>query len=183
MRSAGLILDKPIPFGDYLGCGQKPIGISREEARKRLEHGDQLRTGDRCTGTGEPDARSPTDNPIRAIRYGMKGFHAQVVDTYLNLSKQDRKSLKTANTPNIDDHHLAPEDFEEKGDLANDAAKIVMKALYGARFLRYDLLWPISSCASRSANGTAHPIDDCIDLLVTSALPSIILWRRLWGPT
>ena len=46
MRSAGLILDEPTPFGDYLGCGQKPIEISREQARKRLEHIDQLRTGD-----------------------------------------------------------------------------------------------------------------------------------------
>ena len=67
MRSAGLILDEPTPFRDYLGCGQKPIEISRKEAKKRLEHIDPLRTGDK--GTGGPDALSPTDNPIRAIQY------------------------------------------------------------------------------------------------------------------
>ena len=91
MRSAGLILDKPIPFGDYLGCGQKPIEMSCKEAKKRLEHIDPLRTGDK--GTGGPGALSPTNNPIRAIQYGMKGFHEQVIDTYLNLTKQNKSSL------------------------------------------------------------------------------------------
>ena len=83
MRSARLILDEPTPFGEDLGCGQKPVEISHKEAKKRLEHIDPLLTGDK--GTGGPDAPSPTDNPIRAIQYGMNGFHEQVVDTYLNL--------------------------------------------------------------------------------------------------
>ena len=46
-----------------------------------------------------------------------------------------------------------PEGFEENGEngeLANGAAKIVMKMLYGARLARYDMTWPISSIASKS---------------------------------
>ena len=31
-------------------------------------------------------------------------------------------------------------DFESKKELANDAAKVVMTTLYGARFLCYDFL-------------------------------------------
>ncbi len=52
-------------------------------------------------------------------------------------------------SPLIADHQISPEDFEERGDLASCAAKIVMKVLYGARFLRYDLLWPVASVAQQ----------------------------------
>ena len=44
-----------------------------------------------------------------------------------------------------------PEDFEAEGLLAKDSAKVVMKALYGARFVRFDLLWPIGDCARHTS--------------------------------
>ena len=50
-------------------------------------------------------------------------------------------SIKNVATPGMDDHLLKPEDFEELGNLAKDAAKVIMKALYGARLVRYELLW------------------------------------------
>ncbi len=52
----------------------------------------------------------------------------------MELAKLARDKLKSVATPSIDDHQISPEDFEEKGDLASCAAKIVMKVLYGARF-------------------------------------------------
>ncbi len=61
----------------------------------------------------------------------MRGFLEQCVDNYLGLAKLVRSRLKTVATPSIVDHQIAAEDFEEKGDLSNCAAKIVMKVLYG----------------------------------------------------
>ena len=74
MEKATSKLDAPQPFGDYLGCGPAPITITREQAKKRLEHIDPIRIG--SGGTGEPDgsAEQRTNRPIRAIRYDVKGF-------------------------------------------------------------------------------------------------------------
>ena len=46
---------------------------------------------------------------------------------------------------------MPPEDFESKGSLslANEAAKIAMKALYGAGFVRYTLLCPLCNLLHR----------------------------------
>ena len=63
------------------------------------------------------------------------------------IDKTCKRQVKICGDAGIDDHQISPEDFEEKGDLASCAAKIVMKILYGARFLRYDLLWPLASVA------------------------------------
>jgi len=57
-------------------------------------------------------------------------------------------------TPGMDDHLLKPEDFEQPGNLSTDAAKIIMKALYGARLVRFELLWPICSSAREVSKWT-----------------------------
>jgi len=54
----------------------------------------------------------------------------------------------------MDDHQLKPEDFEQEGNLSKDAAKIIMKALYGARLVRFELLWPICSSARQVTKWT-----------------------------
>ena len=38
MEQAGLELDPPTPFGDYLGCGQFRHDTTVREAKRRLEH-------------------------------------------------------------------------------------------------------------------------------------------------
>ena len=50
-------------------------------------------------------------------------------------------------SPGLDDHQLKPEDFETTVQLAGDTAKVIMKALCGARLVRYELPWPICSSA------------------------------------
>ena len=57
-------------------------------------------------------------------------------------------------TPGMDDHQLKPEDFETEGTLSKDAAKIIMKALCGARPVRFELLWPICSIARQVTKWT-----------------------------
>ena len=64
----------------------------------------------------------------------MIGFLVQCIEKYLELAKLAKDKLKPVATPSIDDHQISPEDFEEKGDLASCATKIVMKILYGARW-------------------------------------------------
>ena len=54
----------------------------------------------------------------------------------------------------MDDHLLKPEDFEQPGNLSTDAAKIIMKALFGARLVRFELLWPICSSAREVSKWT-----------------------------
>ncbi len=53
MDKAGLKRDAPQPFGDYLGCGQAPITLTKEQAKERLQHIDPIRIG--SGGCGEPD--------------------------------------------------------------------------------------------------------------------------------
>ncbi len=132
MGKAGLKLDAPQPFGDYLGCGQAPITLSKEQAKERLQHIDPIRIG--SGGCSEPDgsADKKKNHPIRAIRYDMTGFLVQCIDKYLELAKLAKDKLKPVATPSIDDHQISPEDFEERGDLASCAAKIIMNILYGA---------------------------------------------------
>ena len=57
--------------------------------------------------------------------------------------------MKAVKTLSIDDRQIQLEDFESQGALSDDAACIVMKALYGARFIEYNFLWPIFIIARR----------------------------------
>ncbi len=119
MDKAGLKLDAPQPFGDYLGCGQAPITLTKEQSKERLQHIDPIRIG--SGGCSEPDGSAdPNKNrPVRAIRYDMIGFPLQCIEKYLELTKLARDKLKSVATPSIDDRQLCPEDFEEKRGLAS----------------------------------------------------------------
>ena len=77
----------------------------------------------------------------------MAGAAEGVVERYLELSNNDKKTLTKVATPCLDDHQIPPEDFEAKGILAPKASKIVLKALYLARLARPDLLWAVNSLA------------------------------------
>jgi len=95
-----------------------------------------------------------TCKPVKAIRYNMFGFFRQCVEVYCDLTKLKPESLRQVATPGMDDHLLKLEDFEEPGHLSLDAAKIIMKALYGARLVRFELLWPICSSAREVSKWT-----------------------------
>ena len=86
-------------------------------------------------------------HPVRAWQYKMEGAAKSAVDRYLELSKCDRKTLTKVATPCIDDHLIAPEDFEAKGHLHKECSKCVLKCLYLARLARPDLLWTVNSLA------------------------------------
>jgi len=77
----------------------------------------------------------------------MAGHVAQTIDRYLELTSKTKESLKSVVTSCIDDHQIAPEEFEAKGELSTIAARVVLKALYVARIARLDVMWTINMLA------------------------------------
>ena len=77
----------------------------------------------------------------------MCGHCEQTVQTYCTLANKKPSDLKQVATPCIDDHQLAPEDFETKGAVAAVASKIVSAGLYVGRMARPDFLWSVNTLA------------------------------------
>ena len=77
----------------------------------------------------------------------MQGHAEQCVQRYLDLARVPEATLKKVPTPCIDDHQIEPKDFETKGQLHENAAKVVLNILYLARMNRPDLLWAVNSLA------------------------------------
>ena len=64
------------------------------------------------------------------------------------MTRSDRNKLKRVATPFLElDEDL--EDTDEGGELSTIALKVLMKILYAARMVRYDLLRPVTYLASR----------------------------------
>ena len=76
---------------------------------------------------------------LRGMKYSMAGFMQQCIERYTELTKIAPDKIKAAATPGLDDSSMLPEDWETKGELSGEAAKIVMKIIYAARFYRWDL--------------------------------------------
>ena len=82
----------------------------------------------------------PQIRPASGILYDMTGFIGQCVDLCLELSgMQCDKLNKKANVPWLPDSSTKPGEFEPRGQLAAVASEILMKNLYAARMVRYDL--------------------------------------------
>jgi hypothetical protein len=84
---------------------------------------------------------------VKGWEYDMQGHAEQCVERYLELANKDASILKPVATPCIDDHMLPSVDFESPGVLSSVAARIVLKALYLARFGRPDTLWAVNCLA------------------------------------
>ena len=97
---------------------------------------------------GNPFKAPSGNDTVSAWAYEMFGHVHQTVDKYLELSGKPKESLKMrAATPCIDDHQIPAEEFDVKGHLSAQAARIVLKALYVARVARYDILWTVNMLA------------------------------------
>jgi len=156
-----LVLDEPTAFGPYLGCEQSRSTIDGKEAYERLKNilpllSNKLATKQSDMAVGSSGELAKLEIP--AIRWEMDGFFSQCIETYEKLAKQNgytpSRGKRIVTHPSIDDHQIPPEDFEEAGKLAKDAAKIVMKLLYGCRFVRFDYLWPCGDLARRITKWT-----------------------------
>ena len=77
----------------------------------------------------------------------MSGHVKQTVDRYCELANVKHSDLKDVYSPNLDDHQFNDGDFEKRGTLSKDCARIVLKALWPARIARPELLWTVNSLA------------------------------------
>ena len=77
----------------------------------------------------------------------MCDFIRQCIDRYLELTGTDKNKLKNVPTPYIDEQSLPQSDLQNKGALAADASKVLLKILFAARMGRFDLLFSVVSLA------------------------------------
>ena len=74
----------------------------------------------------------------------------QCVTVYLNAASATEKSLRAAATPFLEQtQKLLEEDEEGTGALQVHAASVLMKILYGARYMRWDMLKVVGDLAAR----------------------------------
>ena len=85
-------------------------------------------------------ARRGGPKPVRAIRYQVSGFTDQCIDRYLEVTKSTRSSLRKVYSPGMDDTVFSESDLQNPGTVAPSAASVLMKILYLARCIRFDLL-------------------------------------------
>ena len=71
------------------------------------------------------------------MKFDMSDFAKNACATYEELSGC---TLKSASTPYLPDGSLVDSDFDERGCMANDASKVLMKILWSARLARPDLM-------------------------------------------
>jgi hypothetical protein len=83
----------------------------------------------------------------QAWQYEMQGHAEQCVERYIALTGHDVESLLPVSTPCMDDHQFRPDELVAKGEISDNAARIVFKCLYLARFGRPDTLWSVSFLA------------------------------------
>ena len=156
-------ISDPEASGKFLGCDHKCWS-------KILPAG-----GDPWQEYQSKDLKGPTYK-LKGIEYDMEPFFAQCVSRYQELAKLGK--LPHAGTPFIDEAKADTEWFAaqfiskadadktynktaallaskakigtvETGELKENAARILMKILYGARMARWDLLRPVAVLASR----------------------------------
>ena len=118
----------------------------------------------RRKGSGAPSGVAPASLPetaqpqdvqqqvpdlkqVRAWEYVMQGHAQKVVEKYCELAGVKENQLRHVVTPNLDDHAILPQEFEDKGQLEEIAARVGLTALYLARYNRSDLLWTVNQLA------------------------------------
>ena len=88
-----------------------------------------------------------TGRMVRVIKWDMESFLRSCVDDYCKVA--GLSGVRTATTPFLDDNHRDSSETEHfvRGELADVAARVLMKLLYAARCARYDLLHSIQRLA------------------------------------
>ncbi|CAE7560940.1 RE1 [Symbiodinium natans] len=89
-----------------------------------------------------------------AVVLDMYDYAQQTVDLYTGIT--GTKSLKAAQTPFCPEGSLVPSDDEVTGELAPNACKILMKALWLGRLARPDIIKPIGDLATRVQSWTRN---------------------------
>ena len=117
-EKAVIKMEEPTPIGKYLGA----------------EH---------IVKPGQRDGK-----PTQQCFWDMSGFMQQCIDLYVECAQKHGKAavklrtIKAAPTPFLDIEDAA--DAISGGILQSDASQILMKILYAARVMQFDLLRPVT---------------------------------------
>ena len=145
----GVRAEEPGPISKYLGCEHIMKEVHVRPGQTPLEA-----LSEPVPACGGPPSRDSVT--VRTLVYDMSGFLRQCVDRYLELANRSRSSLRRVGTPFTDkDEGNAPEGAEVRGELANIAAKVLMKILYAARMCRFDLLRAVCALAAKVTKWTS----------------------------
>ena len=82
-----------------------------------------------------------------AVAFDMADYAQQTIDLYKSIAKVDK--LKHASTPFVPEGSIATAEEDVKGELAPNACRILMKALWLGRLGRPDIIKPINDLATR----------------------------------
>ena len=169
-------IDEAVPFHNntYLGCTQVDVPVDEKMMQSKrdliatimtrkdtlsssmIQSAGELALGDIPTLTQKKKKNviikakataAQSKHTAKAWEYQMHGAAEKCVERYLELAEKTHKDLKKFTTPCIDDHQLDPCDGLKRGEMKEECAKIVLKALYCARMNRTDLLWTVNSLA------------------------------------
>ena len=157
----GVKTEEPTPSGKYLGCDHIEGFMDVTDFKNPL-HPDLAQRKKENAATVPPYLGDGSKKRVRALKYDMKGFLAQCVERYVELTKIDKKKIVEVDTPFIDLPKDDPTvESPKAGALQAIASKVLMKILYAARMGRFDLLKATCALASRVTKWT----DSCDKLL------------------
>ena len=126
----------------YLGMRQTPCEIPNEliEEKQKMFH--------ELTKQTNPNQKTrKSQYPIKGYQYDLIGNIDECVKQYCSLTKTREQHIKIYPTQCLDDSQLKLEEMEAKGELSNDAAKIVLKIMWPARLTRGDSIWTTNDLA------------------------------------
>ena len=117
----------------------------------------------------------------RVLAFAMPDYVRSACELYEAMP--GAKKLKPAPTPFVNEGSLCPDDDESKGELAENASRILMKGLWVARLARPDLLKPITALA-RHVQSWSKNCDKQLHRLMCymSATPDLKLTGRVGDP-
>ena len=104
---------------------------------------------DRYLGCHHRFDRSNKDYTI--VEYDMENFFRQTVEKYLQMTGLAYKDLKVVATPFLDEKQIPDSAWDTTGELGASSAQVLMKALYGARYARGDIMRPICILARNTS--------------------------------
>ena len=75
-----------------------------------------------------------------AVAFGMNDYARQTVELFCSITGTQSEKLRKVTTPFCPDGSLPPEDDQSAGELAPNACKLLMKALWLGRLARPDII-------------------------------------------
>ena len=133
-------VEPPEPIYRVLGRNHSIVNLPRIEV-----------AAEGATSNNDGVQSSPNNNnnnkPIPHMVFDMYDYAIQTVDLYKSIAGVDK--VKPASTPFVPEGSISSQDEDTRGELAPNACKILMKALWLGRLARPDIIKPINDLATK----------------------------------